>query len=202
MSQRVRPLRIAVAEDERDVRLFLVELLSRLGYEVMVAAEGGRQLIEACRGTRPDLVITDVKMPDMDGITAAAEVNRVTPVPVILLTAHHDGDFLTRAGADHVMAYLSKPARPVDLQAAINLAMLRFGHFQALREEAASLRQALEDRKVVERAKGIVMRRLHLDEPEAFRRMRKFASDNNRKLPDVAQAVLAADEVFQTLEGG
>jgi response regulator NasT len=119
---------------------------------------------------------------------------------VILVTAHHDAGLLARAGAEYVMAYLVKPAKPVDLQAAISLAMLRFGHFRALREEAASLRQALEDRKVVERAKGVMMRRLRVEEPEAFGRMRKLSSDHNHKLADVAQAVLTADEVFQALE--
>ena len=200
MSQPVRPLRIAVADDEPDVRQFFLELLPRLGHEVVAVAESGRRLVEACRATRPDLVITDIKMPDLDGIDAAAEVNREGPVPVILVTAHHDTHLLARAGAEHIMAYLSKPAKPVDLQAAISLAMLRFGHFQALRAEAASLRQALEDRKVVERAKGVVMKRLRADEPEAFRRLRTLASDTNRKLAEVAQTVLSADEVFQALE--
>jgi two-component system, response regulator PdtaR len=200
MSQPVRPLRIAVADDDRDVRQFFEELLSRLGYEVVAVAESGRQLVERCGSTRPDLVITDIKMPDLDGIAAAVEVNREGPVPVILVTAHHDTELLARAGEDHIMAYLSKPAKPVDLQAAVSLAMLRFGHFQALRAEAASLRQALEDRKVVERAKGILMKRLRLDETEAFRRLRKRAADNNRKLAEVAQTVLTADEVFQALE--
>jgi response regulator NasT len=200
MSGPARLLRIAVADDERDVRQFFQELLPHLGHEVVVVAESGRQLIERCRSTRPDLVITDIKMPDMDGIDAAAEVNREGPVPVILVTAHQDTDLLARAEADYIMAYLSKPAKPIDLQAAINLAMLRFGHFQALRREAATLRQALEDRKTVERAKGVVMKRLRVDEPEAFRRLKKMASDHNRKLVEVAQTVLTAEEVFQALE--
>jgi response regulator NasT len=200
MSKPVRPLRVAVADDEPDTRQFFRELLTHLGHEVVGVAETGQQLVEQCRTTHPDLVITDVRMPDIDGIAAAEEVNRESPVPVILVTGHHEAEVLARAAGDHIMAYLSKPAKPVDLQAAINLAMTRFSHFTALRQEAASLRQALEDRKIVERAKGAVMKRLRLDEPEAFRRLRKLASDTNNKLVDLAQEVLKAEEVFQSLE--
>jgi response regulator NasT len=100
------------------------------------------------------------------------------------------------------MAYLAKPVKPVDLQAAIRLALLRFGHFQALAKEAADLKQALEDRKVIERAKGAVMKRVGVDEEEAFRRLRKLASDSNRKLADVAQRVTSAEEVFRELDKG
>jgi response regulator NasT len=200
MNELGRPLRIAVADDEADTRQFFQELLTRLGHNVVGVAETGRQLVDQTRSAHPDLVITDVRMPDMDGVRAAEEVNREGSVPVILVTGHHEDDLLARGTADYIMAYLSKPAKPVDLQAAINLAMLRFRQFEALRQESASLRQALEDRKTVERAKGAVMKRLRLDEPEAFRRLRKLASDQNRKVIEVAHAVLQADEVFQALE--
>lgn len=196
----IRPLRIAVADDEPEIRQFFQELLPRLGHEVVVLAESGRQLVDQCRAVHPDLIITDIKMPDIDGLKAAEEVNRDGPVPVILVTGHHDDDLLAQSLNGHVMAFLSKPAKPVDLQAAINLAMLRFAQFEALRNEAMSLRQALEDRKIVERAKGAVMKRLRLDETDAFRRMRKLSSDTNRKLVELAQIILKADEVFQTLE--
>jgi len=195
------PLRIAVADDERDVRQFFAELLPVVGHEVVAVAENGRQLVELCRATRPDLVITDVKMPDVDGIRAAEEINRENPVPVILVTGHHDADLLGRAGASHVMAYLSKPVKPVDLQAAINLAMLRFKHFQTLRQEAADLRQALEDRKVIERAKGALMKRLGVREDEAFRRLRQAASRQNHKAVEVANRVVEAEALFASIEG-
>jgi response regulator NasT len=200
MNQKNGALRIAVADDEPEVRQFFEELLPPLGHEVVTVAETGRQLVERCRSSRPDLVITDIRMPDMDGIEAAEEINRQQPVPVILVTGHHEADLLARASNDHIMAYLSKPAKPADLQAAISLAMLRFGHLQTLRLEASSLRQLLEDRKIVERAKGVVMKRLSLDETEAFGRLRKLSSNTNRKLVEVAQSVLDSNEVFQTLE--
>jgi response regulator NasT len=197
---RTHALRIAVADDEREMRQFFVELLPHLGHEVVAVAESGSQLVEQCRATAPDLVITDIKMPDMDGLEAVAAVNRQHQVPVILVTAHPEVDFLSGAEMGHVMAYLTKPIKPADLQAAITLAVLRFGHFQQLSKEASTLRQALEDRKLIERAKGAVMKRSGVGEEEAFRRLRKAASDQNRRLVEVAQTVLAAEEVFHGLD--
>jgi response regulator NasT len=199
-SPKNRSLRIAVADDERDMRLFFQELLPRLGHTVLVVADTGRKLVDACRAAPPELVITDIKMPDMDGLEAINIINRDRQVPVILVTAHHEVDFLPGAAEGHIMAYLTKPVKPVDLQAAITLAIMRFEHFQQLSKETATLRQALEDRKVIERAKGAMMRRLRIEEDEAFVRLRRLASDTNHKLVEVAQSVLAAEEVFHTLE--
>jgi response regulator NasT len=196
-----RALRVAVADDERDTRDYLREMLSRLGHEAVTVADG-QQLVELCRTSPPDLIITDIRMPGLDGIDAALVVNRERPVPVILVTGHHAPDVLSRIGPDPVMAYLVKPVNHADVEAAIALALMRFEQFQSLRKESADLRQALEDRKVIERAKGIVMRRLHWDEQEAFRRIRKLANDHNRKVVDVAAEIERADEVFRTLEKG
>jgi response regulator NasT len=195
----MKPLRVAVAEDERDTREYLQEMLTRLGHQVVVAANG-RQLAEQCRILKPDLVLTDIKMPDMDGIDAANAINGEKETPVILVSAHHDAELLERAGADHIMGYLIKPVNQADVEAAISLAMHRFTQFQAIRREAASLRQALEDRKVIERAKGAVMRRLRVEEDEAYRRLRKLASDRNLKLVELAQTILSAEQVFRDLE--
>jgi response regulator NasT len=145
-------------------------------------------------------VITDVRMPDMDGIAAAAAVNRDRQVPVILVTAYHDVDLLACAGPGNVMAYLTKPVKLVDLQAAIALAVRRFEHFRQLSEEAASLRQALEGRKVIERAQAIMVKRLRVDEEEAFHLLKTVASNGNRKVVEVAQAVVATDDVFKVLD--
>jgi AmiR/NasT family two-component response regulator len=194
------PLRIAVADDEPDMLLFFREVLPRLGHEVVAEASTGAELVRGCAGARPDLVITDIRMPDRDGLDAAAEVNREGHVPVILITGLPDADFLDRGGGEYIMACLAKPVKPADLQAAIRIAMLRFEHFQTLAREAADARQALEDRKVIERAKGAVVRRVGVDEEEAFRRLRKQASDRNRKLIDVSRLVLEAEEVFRHFE--
>jgi response regulator NasT len=191
-----RPLRIVVADDEPDMRLFLREVLPRLGHQLVGEAGSGKELVECCRRTRPDLIVTDIRMPDGDGIVAAAQVNREVQVPVILVTAHHEDGVLEEGPANHIMAYLAKPVKPVDLQAAIRLAMLRFSHLLALSKEASDLRQALEDRKVIERAKGILMRRLGVDEAESYRRLRCLASSRNIKLVEVGREVLAAEEVL------
>jgi response regulator NasT len=196
----VQPLRIAVAEDERDTREYLQELLGRLGHQV-VAVGTGRELVELCRTTAPDLVLTDIKMPDLDGIAAAEAISREKKIPVILVSGHLDVELLRRAKAGHIMAYLIKPANQADLEAAIALAMHCFEQYQAVRQEVLDLRQALEDRNWIERAKGILMKRLGVDEPEAFRRLKRLASGQNRRLVEVAREVLAADEVFQNLEG-
>ncbi len=195
-----RPLRIAVADDERDVRQFFAELLPPMGHEVVAVAQNGRELIEMCQQARPELVITDIKMPDIDGIQAAAAINQDAAVPVILLTGQPEAQSLARAGEDYIMAYLSKPAKPVDLQAAISMAMFRFAHVQKLRQETVDLRQALEDRKLIERAKGAVMKRLQLNEEDAYRRLRIHASEHNKKLVEVCREVTAAEEAFRVLE--
>lgn len=194
-------LRIAVADDESDMRQFFQELLPHMGHQVVVIAETGRQLVEQCRAIHPDVVLTDIKMSDMDGIDAAAAVNREREVPVVLVSGHQEPELLARSGAEYIMAYLVKPVKPADLQAAITLAVTRFEQFQKVRTEAAGLRQALEDRKLIEQAKGIVMRRLNCDEPTAYYRMRKLSSQHNCKLADLARHLMEADKIFQALEG-
>lgn len=190
-------LRIAVADDEPDMQDYFQKILPRLGHEVVAVAATGRELVDRCLQTRPDLVITDIKMPDMDGIEAATRLYEQLPVPIILVSAYHSPELLERAAADHVMAYLIKPIKQADLEAAIAVAMRRFEQMDALRREADGLRQALEDRKLIERAKGIVMQRTGLDEAGAFRRLQKSASQNNLRLVEVARAVLIADSVLE-----
>lgn len=195
-----RPLRIAVADDEPDMRDWFRTILPLLGHQVVAVAEDGRDLIEQCQTTRPELVITDVKMPDMDGIDAATRIYRNAPVPVILVSAYHDPELVHRAEGDPVLAFLVKPIKQADLEPAIAIAVRRFEQFQALRKETADLRQALEDRKVIERAKGLLMKKAGLDEHLAFRRLQRLASDQNRKLIEVAQMLLAAEDAFQPPE--
>ena len=191
-----RALRIAVADDELDMRDYFQQILPILGHEVVAVAQDGRELVEQCRELKPDLVITDIKMPDMDGIDAAAQIYRNGPIPVILVSAYHDPEFIRRAEANHILAYLVKPIKQADLEPVIAIAMRRFEQFQALHKEAADLKQALEDRKVIEKAKGLLMKKASLDEHDAFRRLQRLASDKNKKLIDVAQMILMAEEAF------
>lgn len=189
-------LRIAVADDEADMRDFYCKILPRLGHEVVTAAKSGTQLVEQCRSTRPDLIVTDIKMPDLDGIEAVQEICREQPVPVILVSAHHELEFVDRARKQHILAYLVKPIKAADLEPAIMLAMQRYGEFKALQKEADDLRQALDDRKLIERAKGILMKRGGLDEPDAFRKLQKLSSDKNLKMVEIAKTILTAEEAF------
>jgi response regulator NasT len=189
-------LRVGVAEDEQFMQKYLQETLALLGHQVLFVAGTGTEFVEKCLNTRPDLLITDIRLPDIDGLEAAAQVYSSMPVPIIVITAFHDPALIERAERNHVLAYLVKPIKQHDLQPAISIAMTRFQEFQAMSQEADNLRQALEDRKVIERAKGIIMKRTKLDEPEAFRRLQKLARDKNQKLVEIAKIVVTAEEAF------
>ncbi len=189
-------LRITVADDEPRMRDYLWESLQRMGHRMVSAARNGRELVEQCRQHEPDLVICDIKMPDMDGIDAAEAIYRTRAIPVILVSAFHDDELIRRASGKHVLAYLVKPIKDTDLAPAITVAMDRFREFQTLRHEAADLRQALEDRKTIERAKGILMKRTALSEPDAFRRLQKVASSKSQKLIEIARMIITAEEAI------
>jgi AmiR/NasT family two-component response regulator len=191
-----RSLRIALADDEPLMRKYLDETLTLQGYEVLPPARTGGELVEICKRHHPDLVITDISMPDQDGLEAARAIYETEPVPIIIISAYHDPDLIARAEKNHILAYLVKPIKQEDLEPAITIARTRFQEFQAMRQETDNLRQALEDRKVIERSKGIIMKRGGLDEPEAFRRLQKIAREKNRKLIDIAHMVLSVDEMF------
>jgi two-component system, response regulator PdtaR len=191
-------LRIAIADDEPDMRDYFQDVLPRVGHTVIAVAENGRVLVEKCRTAQPDLVITDIKMPELDGIDAAIQICQEKPTPVILVSAYHDAALIERAETAHIMGYLVKPIKQSDLAPVIAIAASRFAQFQALHKEAADLRQAMSDRKVIERAKGIMMKKAGLDEASAFRRLQKLASDKNRKLVDIASMIMTAEEAFES----
>jgi response regulator NasT len=192
-------LHVLVADDERDTREYLQELLTRLGHDV-ATADNGRHLVEMARASHPDLVVTDVRMPDMDGLEAAREINRERPTPVIVVSGYHDAELLSRAAEQPVMSYLIKPVSESHVEAAIAVAMARAEEHRRARQEANELKQTLEERKVIERAKGAVMRRLGVSEEQAFRLMRKVSSEQNRRMIEVSRNVLQAEEVFHLLE--
>jgi len=193
-------LRIAIADDDQDVREFLQRFVPLLGHTISSVAATGRELVDQVRQAPPDLIIADVKMPDMTGLEAVEAIARLAEVPTILVTGHAVPAWLERAKDLGVMAYLVKPVTEHDLAPAITLARRHFEEIQALRRESAELKQALEERKVIERAKGAVTRRCGVNENEAYRRMRKVASNANRKMADVARDILAAEAVFAGLE--
>jgi response regulator NasT len=195
-------LRIAVADDEPRMQAYYRETLERLGHRVTCTAGTGRELARHCSGDHPDLIITDIRMPDMDGIDAIAALSRDEPIPAILVSAYHNAELFQRAGIETIMAYLVKPIKQADLEAAIAMAMRRFEQFRLMRQEAGELRQALADRKVIERAKGILMRRAGLDEESAFLRLQKMAREASQKMAEVAQMIVKADAAFQSPETG
>jgi AmiR/NasT family two-component response regulator len=189
-------LRIAVADDEPRMLQFFEVVLGELGHEVVAQAENGQQLVEQCRDLHPDLIITDIKMPDMDGLKAVSQLRNEQPIPVILVSAYNDPKYVEAAIHYHVLAYLIKPIKKEDLEPAIGLVMQRFKEFQALQKQADDMRQALEDRKQIERAKGILMKRAGLEEQDAFRRLQLLSSQKNQKMAEIATMIVTAEEAM------
>ncbi len=189
-------IRVAVADDDATIVELLCQSLTHLGHQVLFTATTGRELIEQSARLKPDLVITDIKMPDVDGLDAALEIYQQHPTPIILVTGYTDRQFIERAMENHILAYLIKPIRQAELEAAIALAQRRFEEFRALQQEADDLRQALADRKIIEQAKGILMKHMNLGEQEAFRRLQKLASSRRQKLVSVAESIVTASELF------
>jgi two-component system, response regulator PdtaR len=192
----VESLRVLIADDESIRLLSLRAQLRALGHRVVAEASNGQEAVVLAKATQPDLAIMDIKMPTMDGIEAAERITQDRPIPIILLTAYSEAQLVERAAQANVAAYLMKPVAAEDLMPAITLALTRFRQFQALRQEVDDLREALEARKTIERAKGILMRRLDLTEEEAFRRLQRQSQDTNRRLADVAQALIMADQLL------
>lgn len=186
--------RILVAEDEALIRLDLAEMLTEAGYEVVGQASNGEQAVELARELTPDLVIMDVKMPVMDGITAAEAIGKDRICPVVMLTAFSQTELVERARDAGVMAYIVKPFTASDLAPAIDIARHRWNEVKALESEIADLGERLETRKAVDRAKGILMKKLKISEAEAFRWIQKTAMDRRLGMREVAEAVVTGME--------
>lgn len=185
------PLRIVVAEDEAIIRLDLIEMLREAGHDVVGEAGDGRRAVELVEQLRPDLVVMDVKMPRLDGISAAQEIGGAGLAPVVMLTAFSDKELVERATDAGVMAYVLKPFTADDLRPAVTIATSRWAERKALESEVADLSQRLETRKAVDKAKGILMKTLGLDEAAAFRWIQKAAMDRRLGMREVAEAVVA-----------
>jgi response regulator NasT len=190
-----RRARIIIADDESLIRMDLREMLGHLGYEVVAEASDGRSAVELAKKLLPDLIIMDIKMPDMDGIAAASELARDHIAPVVLLTAYSENSLIGRAKDAGVCGYLVKPFRETELMPVIELALARFNELRDLEREVTDLKEALETRKLVERAKGVLMEVHGLREADAFNRMRKTSMDNRKSMREVAEAILLTHEV-------
>jgi AmiR/NasT family two-component response regulator len=183
-------LRVLVVEDEALIRLDLTEMLGEEGYVVAGEAADGERAVELARELNPDLVIMDVKMPKVDGITAAGTIVEERIAPVVMLTAFSQRDLIERARDAGAMAYLVKPFARHELVPAIELAVSRFAEKKALEDEVATLNDRLETRKLVDRAKGLLMSRQNMSEPEAFRWIQRTAMDRRTTMKAVAEAVV------------
>jgi AmiR/NasT family two-component response regulator len=186
--------RILIAEDETIIRLDLRELLERAGFEVCAEARDGEEAIELAREQEPDLALLDVKMPRLDGIEAARRILDERPIPIVMVTAYGEEELVSRAVEAGVFGYLVKPFRETDLLPAIATARARHEELAAARAEADTLAEALAARKSIERAKGLLMEREGLTEPEAFARLRKASQISGRPLRVVADALIATLE--------
>jgi AmiR/NasT family two-component response regulator len=189
--------RVIIADDESIIRMDLREMLTNLGYLVVGEAVDGRSAVNLARELKPDVAILDIKMPDMDGIEAARILTEEKIAPVVLLTAYSQRDLVERAKEAGVVGYITKPMRESDLTPAIEVAMARFSEFRALEKEVGDLKKALETRRLVDRAKGILMDSQGLTEAEAFRKIQKMSMNKRRPMKDVAEAIILAHQTQQ-----
>lgn len=188
--------RILIAEDNDLVSLTLEEQLKGLGYEVIGIARSGTEAISLANRLSPDIIIMDIRMPEMEGTEAAAHISEHRPVPIIMLTAYADKETIRKAETAGALAYLVKPVNENELPPAIDIALARFKEIEKLRAEVVELQDSLEARKVIERAKGILMQRLGLNERDAYERLRQRARDKRTKMKDIAQAIIEAEELL------
>jgi len=177
-------------------------MLTHLGYDVIGEADNGRSAMDLARRLRPDLLVMDIKMPDLDGITAAEELTRERIAPVVLVTAYSDQGLVERAREAGVVGYVVKPFREAELMPVIELSRARFDEFRTLEQEVDSLRDALETRKLIEKAKGVLMEVHELREAEAFHRIRKTSMDARKSMKEVAEAILLAHEMEFSIAAG
>ena len=181
---------VLVAEDESLIRLDIVETLQAAGFDVIGEAGDGERAVELAKELKPDLIVMDVKMPKMDGITAAERISAEKIAPVVLLTAFSQKELVERASEAGALAYVVKPFTPNDLLPAIEIALARWDQIRTLESEVADLADRFETRKLVDRAKGLLNEKMGLSEPEAFRWIQKASMDRRLTMHDVAQAVI------------
>ncbi|MFI5755231.1 ANTAR domain-containing response regulator [Streptomyces sp. NPDC051569] len=193
--------RVVIAEDEALIRLDLKEMLEEEGYSVVGEAGDGQQAVELAREHRPDLVILDVKMPVLDGISAAEKIAEESIAPVLMLTAFSQRDLVERARDAGAMAYLVKPFSKSDVVPAIEMAVSRFTELKTLEQEVADLTQRLETRKLVDRAKSILQTQYGLTEPAAFRWIQKTSMDRRLSMQEVAEAVIEDEREKKAAKG-
>jgi len=183
------PLRVVVAEDEGLIRMDIVATLNESGYQVVGEAADGEEAVRLATELTPDLMVMDIKMPKLDGISAAEKISELK-IPVVLLTAFSQSDLVKRAAEAGAMAYVTKPFKPTDLLPAIQIALSRFEEITALEAEIADISERLETRKLMDRAKSMLQTKMKLTEPEAFRWIQKASMDRRLSMAQVARTVI------------
>lgn len=191
------PYRIIIAEDEFILANNLKSLVESLSHEVVGVAETGAQAITLAEKFCPDLILMDIKLPEIDGITAARAIAQQHHIPTVIISAYSDRSYIEEAAEAGVMTYLVKPVSLGDLQAVIDLTMARYRELLALRQEVGDLKKALTQRKIIERAKGILMDSYRLSEGEAFRRLQHLSQRENRPMIEIAQAVITTNSLMK-----
>jgi len=194
-------LRVLLADDEFLIAMGLKAQLENLGYQVVAVAENGQRAVELTRSLKPDVVLLDIKMPVLDGLEAARQILQEAPLPILLLTAYSERHYVDKAVEVGASGYLVKPVTEGDLMPAIRMAVSRFKELQLLAEDVGNLQQALETRKLVEQAKGILMERLKLSEADAFRRIQQQSQNENKPMGEIAKAIITADKIFAESPG-
>ena len=188
-------LKVVVVEDDTTMRQFLRETLEKLGHQVVGEASNGTDMVRTVLALEPDVVVFDIHLPHMDGLQALAQIYKERVVAAVAITADRDQELVRRALEEHVLAYLVKPIEPHQIAPALLIARARFEELRGLSEENASLRQTLQNRKIIERAKGVLMKRHRWTEAEAFRRLQRGAMNRRTTMVELAQDVLNGVEV-------
>lgn len=192
-----RHCKVLIADDEKPVAQGLQGQLETLGYDVVAVVDDGQRAVEVCRRTLPDVVLMDVEMPGLDGISAAHQIARDPGTPVIILTAHGHPNLVEQAVQEGVIQYLLKPVTTASLHAAIQTAVASAREMKSLRESVNSLETTLRERKLIERAKGILMTRRNMSEPEAFRFLQRQSQDRRMPMAKLAESIVQADELLE-----
>jgi len=193
--------RALVIDDHEPSRKNLVGVLAENGFQIVGAATSGAAGLQLASASAPDVILMAVGLPDLDGIRAARKIMQANPLPIVLVTSHYDAATIERAKRAGVMGYLIKPLREGELLPAIELAILHFQEFVALQKENENLRKTLEARKVIERAKGILMKRQRLSEPEAFSLIQRKSMDMRKPMVEIAEAIILSQEITEEKAG-
>ena len=193
-----RPFRVLIADDEKPVAAGLQGQLETLGYDVVAVVNDGHNAIEVCRRQLPDVVLMDIEMPGLDGLSAARQIVLDPGTPVVILTAHGHANLIDQAVEDGVVYYLLKPVTSPSLHAALQMAVARSRELKDLRQSVNTLETTLRERKLIERAKGILMTRRGLSEPEAFRLLQRQSQDRRMPMAKLAESIVQADELLDS----